>query len=79
MSSNTPHIILDRTNYEEAFLLYVDGELSAEQNNAVEAFAALHPDLQEELDALLTTKLDSEAVCFQYKESLLSDNIRALP
>ncbi len=75
MSFKTPHIILDRTNYEEAFLLYVDGELSAEQMNAVEGFVALHPDLREELDALLTTKLDSEAVSFDHKESLFSENI----
>jgi hypothetical protein len=75
MSFKTTHIILDRTNYEEAFLLYVDGELSAEQMNAVEGFVALHTDLQEELDALLTTKLDSEAVSFDHKESLFSKNI----
>ena len=53
MSFNNQHIILDRLNYQEAFLLYVDGELSAVQMDAVEAFVALHPDLQEELDALL--------------------------
>jgi len=48
---------LSRDNYEEAFLLYVDDELTPAQKAAVEAFAALHPDLQEELDILLSTKL----------------------
>ena len=77
MSFNNQHIILDRLNYQEAFLLYVDGELSAVQMDAVEAFVALHPDLQEELDALLTTKLDGEPISFGNKESLLSQNISA--
>jgi anti-sigma factor RsiW len=51
MSSNPLHIT--RSNYEEFFLLYVDGELSPEQCDAVEAFTALHPDLQEELTSCL--------------------------
>lgn len=77
MSFNNQHIILDRLNYQEAFLLYVDGELSPLQMDAVEAFVALHPDLQEELDALLTTKLDDETISFGNKESLLSPNMSA--
>ena len=76
MSFNKQHIQLDRTNYEEAFLLYVDGELTTEAANAVEAFAAAHPDLQEELDILLTTKLDSEALTFNFKESLSAENMK---
>jgi anti-sigma factor RsiW len=74
MLFNNQHIKLDRINYEEAFLLYTDGELSEEQNNAVEAFAALHPDLQEELDDLIATRLNNETVFFNDKESLFSKN-----
>ena len=48
---------LTREAYEEAFLMYVDDELTTEQKAAVEAFAAQHPDLKEELDLLLSTKL----------------------
>jgi anti-sigma factor RsiW len=73
MSSNELHIT--RANYEEFFLLYVDGELTAAQSDAVEAFAAQHPDLQEELDLLLTTRLDAEPVFFN-KESLMADSMK---
>ncbi len=76
MLSDKPHINIDRNNYEEFFLLYLDGELSPEEQQAVEAFAALHPDLSEELDVLLTTKLDSEPLLYSDKESLLSHHIK---
>jgi anti-sigma factor RsiW len=75
MSSNPFHIT--RSNYEEFFLLYIDGELSPEGCDAVEAFAAMHPDLQEELEILLTTKLDAEPVLFN-KESLMADSMKSL-
>ncbi|GAB4092976.1 anti-sigma factor family protein [Flaviaesturariibacter terrae] len=65
MSSKQPtYPQLTRANYEEAFLLYVDGELSPAAMEAVDAFAALHPDLHEELQALLDTRLDAEPVSF---------------
>ena len=73
MSSNELHIT--RANYEAYFLLYVDGELTPAQCDAVEAFAALHPDLQEELDLLLTTRLDAETVSFD-KTSLMADSMK---
>ena len=61
MSSKQPaYPQLTRANYEEFFLLYVDGELSPEAMDAVDAFAALHPDLQDELQTLLDTRLDAE-------------------
>ncbi|RYY41731.1 MAG: hypothetical protein EOO08_00975 [Chitinophagaceae bacterium] len=60
MSSKQPaYLPLTRTHYEEAFLLYVDGELSPEAMDAVDSFTALHPDLREELDLLLETRLDA--------------------
>lgn len=36
-------------NYEEYFYQYCEGELNAEERAAVEAFAAQHPNLAEEL------------------------------
>jgi hypothetical protein len=77
MSFNQSHINITFSNYEEAFLLYIDGELNAEGMAAVESFAALHPHLQEELDILLTTKLDSEEVVLEGKEALLAEQMKA--
>lgn len=83
MSFNNHHIIpqhLTRDNYEEAFLLYVDEELTAGQKAAVEAFAALHPDLQEELQLLMGTKLpalDVAEVAVMDKTFLLADSMKA--
>ena len=76
MSSNHPHINITRSNYEDFFLLYVDGELTPEECDAVEAFTAAHPDLQEELDILLTTRLDAEPVVLFDKSSLLADSMK---
>jgi len=72
MSSN--HHIGDTIhlgNYEAFFLLYMDGELSPVQMDAVAHFLQAHPDLQGAFDLLLTTKLDGEAVVMD-KEALLS-------
>lgn len=43
---------INRHNYEEFFLLYVDNELNEAERTAVEHFADQHPDLNEELQAL---------------------------
>ncbi|MEQ1624452.1 MAG: hypothetical protein ABL870_07165 [Sediminibacterium sp.] len=51
---------INRTNYENFFLLYVDGELSTTEMQAVERFALENSDLGAELDALLATKLSAE-------------------
>ncbi len=71
MSSDKLHI--DRSNYEEYFLLYLDGELSIQDKISVERFAALHPDLQQELTILLSTRLEIDAVNFGHKEDLSAD------
>lgn len=80
MSSNHNHIshtMITRDNYEEYFLLYVDDELTAEEKTAVEAFAALHPDLHEELQMLCSTKLSPGTFdAFENKESLLADSMK---
>ena len=51
---------INRTNYENFFLLYVDGELSTAEMQAVERFALENSDLGSELDTLLETKLSVE-------------------
>lgn len=66
---------ISRTNYEEYFLLYVDNELNTTERLEVEAFLTLHPDLQAEIDILLSTKLPADLIQLQDKESLMSDSI----
>lgn len=65
---------IDRHNYEEYFILYVDNELGSEDRRRVEAFVQLHPDLQEELDMLLQAKLEPDHVVYDGKEELLMFN-----
>jgi anti-sigma factor RsiW len=61
---------INRHNYEEFFMLYLDNELSAEQRNAVEDFVAQHPDLQAELDMLRDVQLSPEPLYFENKDLL---------
>lgn len=66
--------IIDLTNYEDYFLLYVDGELNAQEQEAVRMFIEEHPELKGELELLLSVKqLPDEAVVFSGKEQLLLD------
>ncbi len=51
---------INRDNYEAFFLLYTDGELSAAEKEAVHAFCQLHPDLAEELQLLMDTRLQPD-------------------
>lgn len=63
---------INRHNYETYFLLWIDGELSAEEMEMVERFIDQHPDLAEELATLQETKLPiDESIVFADKESLL--------
>lgn len=52
--------IVNETNYEEFFLLYVDDELSAVERREVEEFAATKPQFQQELNLLMQTKAEPE-------------------
>ena len=49
--------MINLDNYEEYFLLYVDGELNEQDMKEVDAFVNSHPDLKAELDVLLATRL----------------------
>ena len=67
-SSNNSFINLN--NYEQWLIMYVDGELTAEEKLAVERFAVTHPHVREELAIFLQTKLQPEEVVFPNKEVL---------
>ncbi|TCJ18762.1 hypothetical protein EPD60_03105 [Flaviaesturariibacter flavus] len=75
MSFN-PDIHITRANYEEYFLLYTDGELSPAAMDAVDAFTLLHPDLREELELLLETRLDGAPVTFGDTSALMAESMR---
>ncbi len=63
-------------NYEEYFILYMDGELSAEATADVERFLEAHPDLRAELDLLMGTKLPmTEDLGFD-KSFLMADQMK---
>lgn len=66
--------MINRNNYEEYLLMYLDGELSPEQQAAVEAFLLVNPDLEAEFRLLQQTILPAEDnISFPGKESLYRD------
>ena len=71
----TNNMILDRHNYEEFFILYMDNELGSDDRRMVEAFIEKNADLKEELDILMQYKLVPDAaVVFEGKEELMKLN-----
>jgi hypothetical protein len=67
---------INRDNYENWLLLYIDRELNAADKEAFEAFAAANPDVQEELNLYLQTILSpDEEVCFAGKANLLQPEL----
>ncbi len=71
---NNSHMI-HLGNYEEYFILYMDGELAPEQEKMVDEFLKSHPDLQAEFEILMSTKLPAEEISFN-KEDLMADRMR---
>ncbi|NOT50299.1 MAG: hypothetical protein HOP10_03370 [Chitinophagaceae bacterium] len=66
---------INRHNYEEYFILYMDNELGSDDRRMVETFVQQHPDLKEELDLLLHYKLEPDtSVVFNDKEELMKVN-----
>ena len=66
---------INRHNYEEYFILYMDNELPASERRMVDEFVKLHPDLQEELSLLLQSKFTPDhSIVYGNKEDLLFAN-----
>ena len=67
---------IDRHNYEEYFLLYIDNELSVDQKKRVELFVRENPDLEEELVMLKQSRLiPDESIIFDKKHLLMKEEI----
>src|SRR4029079_16297052 len=65
---------IDRHNYEEYFLLYIDNELSVDQKKQVELFVQENPDLEEELVMLKQSRLiPDNSIVFDKKHLLMKE------
>ncbi len=64
--------MVNMTNYEEYMLLYADGELSKEDEQALLTFVEQHPELQAELKAYAATRLQPDTtLVYEDKEALI--------
>lgn len=68
-------IDINISNYEDYLYSYVDGELQAEEVLALENFLEKYPQFRAELDMLLSTRLQPEAIVFDSKASLYRGEI----
>jgi len=63
---------INRHNYEECFILYMDNELGSDDRRLVEEFIQKNPDLKEELNILLQHKLVPDTtILYDDKEKLM--------
>ncbi len=64
---------INRDNYEEYFLLYIDRELSADERQVLESFVRRNPDLEKELERLKQTVAPPPVIVFENKDILLRE------
>jgi hypothetical protein len=65
-------MVLNRNNYEEYFLMYVDNELSAAERKTLERFLHENPDLRTEMTMLQHTQQKADVhISFRNKQGLL--------
>lgn len=65
---------IDRHNYEEYFLLFIDNELTVDQKKQVELFVKENPDLEEELVMLQQSRLiPDKSIVFNEKQLLIKE------
>ncbi|HLO82980.1 MAG TPA: hypothetical protein VK166_18585 [Chitinophagaceae bacterium] len=69
---------INKDNYEEYFLLYVDNELTTAEKAEVDAFIEKNPGLNAELQMFMGTKLDMEEVKMDGLEELYRYEERGL-
>ena len=67
-------------NYEERFVDYMEGQLDASEMKEVEAFVALHPELEEDFRLFCSSKLEPDtAIVFTKKDSLIRQKTVIVP
>lgn len=67
---------INRNNYEEFFVMYADNELSAAEKLLVASFVEANPDLRQELELLMQTKLVADPnIVFQNKDLLMRSSL----
>ncbi len=64
---------INRNNYEEYFLLYIDNELNAAEKKEVELFLQTNTDLQIEMDIFKNTIFQSDDIIFPDKGQLIKE------
>jgi hypothetical protein len=62
---------INRNNYENFFLLYLDGELSQDDKTSVEKFLSENIDLQKEFSVLKNLRFTPDEIYFDEKQLLL--------
>jgi hypothetical protein len=67
---------INEINYEEQFLLFIDHELTAAENEQTKAFLVAHPELQTSFELLQATKLPKETISFGDKSVLYQKESR---
>lgn len=67
-------------NYEERFVDYMEGQLDAAEMREVEAFVALHPELEEDFKLFCSSKLAPDtSIVFTLKEKLTKPKATVMP